>query len=124
MTSQASPIPAASSEPFHGSGHRINIAYLDHTALLGGGEIALLNLVSRVDTRQYNPLVILFSDGPLHQRLLDAQVPVVLLPLEKQIVDVRKDTLGRNTLFRAGDMIRSARFVLRLARLLNRRRID
>ena len=48
------------------------ILFADHTATLGGGEIALLNLVTHIDRSRYSPVVVLFSDGPLAQKLHQA----------------------------------------------------
>ena len=37
------------------------VLFLDHTAKIGGGEIALLNLVRHLDTRFTQPIVLLFG---------------------------------------------------------------
>jgi glycosyltransferase involved in cell wall biosynthesis len=42
---------------------------VDHTAELGGAEVALLRLLAALDRRRFTPLVLLFSEGPLVHRL-------------------------------------------------------
>lgn len=103
---------------------RIRIALVDHTAKLGGGEFALFNFVTRLDPNRYEPLVILFSDGPLVSKLRQAGVPVLIVPLSSKIGDARKDSLGVKTLLRAGDAIRAFVFAWKLSRLLRKKEID
>jgi glycosyltransferase involved in cell wall biosynthesis len=103
---------------------RIRIALLDHTAKLGGGELALFNFVTRLDPSRYEPLVILFSDGPLVKKLRRAGVPVLIVPLSSKIGDARKDSLGVKTLLRFGDAIRAFIFAWKLSRLLGKEEID
>ena len=100
------------------------ILFADHTAALGGGEIALLNLVRHLDRTRYVPVVLLFSDGPLRQRLRESGVETHVLPLSPSVVNARKDSLGAGTLVRLRDVLRSAAFVLRLRRQIRRLRVD
>lgn len=48
---------------------RIRVLFVDHTAELGGGEIALLNLVRNLNKNFIYPIVLLFADGPLVDRI-------------------------------------------------------
>jgi len=100
------------------------VAILDHTASLGGGEIAILNLVRSLDPRRYRPLVLLFSNGSLRRKLEEAGVPTAIVPLDPGIVTASKDGLGRGTLLRLREILLSAAFVWRLAGELRRRRVD
>ncbi|HTW94426.1 MAG TPA: glycosyltransferase family 4 protein [Tepidisphaeraceae bacterium] len=100
------------------------ILFFDHTATLGGGEIALFNLVTRLDRQRFQPIVLLAADGPLRQRLDSAGVEVHLLLLPDSITAARKDSLGPRTLLRAADIVRSGIYVLRLAIFLHRSQID
>jgi glycosyltransferase involved in cell wall biosynthesis len=102
----------------------VKVAILDHTAKLGGGEIALLNLVSRLDRQRFDPLVILFSDGPLKSKLESAGVRVIVEPLDRRIADTRKDALGGKTLLRLLDVVRSLRFSWHLSRVLIREKVE
>ena len=73
---------------------RRRVLYFDHTASLGGGEIALYNLVRHLDLIQYDPMVVLSSDGPLREKLEAAGIETHLLLLGESVVQLRKDTLG------------------------------
>ena len=90
------------------------ILYLDHTAKLGGGEIALLNLVSGLDKTRFHPVVILASDGPLAVKLKAAGIETHVMPLDSSVVDTRKDTLGGGSVLK----LRQVSSVLRYARTL------
>ena len=48
------------------------ILYFDHTAALGGGEIALLHLVEALDRTRFTPVVVLAAEGPLRAKLESA----------------------------------------------------
>ncbi|MDD5351430.1 MAG: hypothetical protein PHQ12_14560, partial [Chthoniobacteraceae bacterium] len=50
------------------------ILFLDHTARMGGGEIALLRLVTALDRRRFTPVVALGADGPLRESLAHAGI--------------------------------------------------
>jgi glycosyltransferase involved in cell wall biosynthesis len=103
---------------------RVRVAILDHTAILGGGEIALLNLARSIDVRQYELLVILFSDGPLKVKLQERGIDTLVLPLDPRIVDVRKEKLGGATLLRLRDAWISLKFTWKLSHELRRRKIQ
>lgn len=80
------------------------ILYADHTAKLGGGEIALLNLLSALDRTRYRPLVVLAEDGPLVEKLRAAGIETTVLPLDLALRETRKDTLGAGSLLKMGQM--------------------
>ena len=70
------------------SGERpLRVLFLDHTAKLAGGEIALVNLLGALDREVIEPKVTLFEEGPLVGRLRAMGVKVDVLPLAKQIED-------------------------------------
>src|SRR5882757_8818830 len=102
--------------------HRV--LFVDHTAALGGGEIALLNLVRHLDRTRFTPVVVLFSDGPLRQALIDTGVEVYLLPLNPEVINTRKDSLGGKTLLRLRDVFTTAGFTWRLSRFIREQKID
>jgi glycosyltransferase involved in cell wall biosynthesis len=86
------------------------ILYIDHTAMLGGGEIALLNLVSKLDRSRYVPVVLLLQDGPLRAKLLTAGVETHLMTVAGGVVGARKDSLGFRSLMRVRDVVQTAVF--------------
>lgn len=100
------------------------ILYLDHTAKMGGGEIALLNLVSALDKERYRPVVVLAVDGPLVGRLRAAGIETYIEPLAPAVLETRKDSIGPKSLLRVGQAWACVRYAFRLARLARRLRAD
>lgn len=95
------------------------ILYLDHTAKMGGGEIALLNLVCALDPMRYRPIVVLAAEGPLVGRLRACGIETHVEPLCAAVLNTRKDALGAGSLLKLGqawDCVRYARTLARLAR--------
>lgn len=90
--------------------------------MLGGGEIALLNLVSHLDRTRFKLLVVLSSEGPLEGKLREVDVETMVLPLAASLVHTRKDHLTRSTLTRFRDALRVLTYSLKLARLLRSRK--
>jgi glycosyltransferase involved in cell wall biosynthesis len=99
------------------------VLFVDHTAKLGGGEIALINLVTHLGPATH-PIVVLFSDGPLVARMLEAGIETHVLPLNQSVVNSRKDSLGMGSLLRVRDVIRIFLFILELRRFIRRHEID
>jgi len=100
------------------------ILFVDHTAALSGGEIALLNLVSRLDRRRYTPIVVLGAEGPVAERLRAAGVQTHVLPLDRSVAEARKDRLGASALLRWGGLAAALAYTWRLARFIAARRVD
>ena len=105
-----------------GSVPACRILFLDHTASLGGGEIALLHLVQAMDRRRYMPVVVLFAAGPLADRLAEAGVETHVLPLSPRVVSSSKDGLGPASLLRLRDVAEIGIYIFRLARFLRAQR--
>src|ERR1051326_6069318 len=117
------PIAAPVEDTTHES-HRYKVLYLDHTASLSGGEIALLHLLQALDRSRYVPLVVLGAEGPLVERLSALGVETLVMPLDKSVAQTRKDSLTGGALLRLGALWRSLRYSLRLARLMRTRKVD
>ncbi len=101
------------------------VVVVNHTARMGGGEIALLNLLRHLDPRRYLPLVVLLSDGPLVDRLAEAGIPVHVLPMPTSVIDARKDDLGGGgALLRIKSVAAAMASVARLALLMRCQRGD
>jgi glycosyltransferase involved in cell wall biosynthesis len=94
------------------------VLFIDHTARLGGGELALLSMVRHLDRNRFDPAVVLFSDGPLRNKLELAGVPVMLLPLSAHVIDARKDGIGGATLMRLGSVWETLKFTWELRKLI------
>ncbi len=93
------------------------MVFLDHCAVWSGGEIALLRLLEPL--RDADPLVVLGEEGPLVAALEDAGLRVQVLPLDERTRGLSRDESARVPLRGLWD---TARYVLRLRRLLRRER--
>jgi glycosyltransferase involved in cell wall biosynthesis len=100
------------------------ILFFDHTAALGGGEIALLHLVEALDRARFESIVVLASEGPLRAKLVDAGIETHVLPLAPGVVQTRKDSLGSRSFLQVGLIARALLYVVRLARFIAKNRID
>ncbi len=63
-----------------GSRRPRRIAYLSHSSLMGG-ERVLLRLLSALDRRRTEPIVVLSEDGPLREEIEALAIPTHLVPL-------------------------------------------
>jgi glycosyltransferase involved in cell wall biosynthesis len=101
----------------------VRVLFVDHTAKLGGGEIALLNLVRNLDPNIVRPMVVLFEDGPLVKRIqLHAETHV--LPLSQAVGAAAKDRLGWKSLLQCRAALLACLHSLKLARLVRRTGVD
>jgi glycosyltransferase involved in cell wall biosynthesis len=101
----------------------LRVLFFDHTATLGGGEIALLNLVRHLDPTKVKPVVVLAADGPLAERLRPA-IETYILPLAPNIAGLKKDSLGVFTLLRIREFFTVFRYAYQLARFIREHDID
>ncbi len=127
VSTQTYVLAAPSSEPSIAltiANFRKRILFVDHTATMGGGEIALLNLVTHLDHSRFIPVVLLCADGPLASRLIEAGIETHILPLAVSVAAVRKDSLGCATMLRGKDMARTLKYVLQVRRLVRALKID
>jgi len=113
----AAPAPGAAPRP-------VRVVVLDHTAQLGGAELALLRTCRALDPAAVDVTVVLFADGPLAGRLRDAGVAVRVLPLDHRIAQTDRAAAGRSALGAARSAAATLPFVARLARLLRNLRPD
>ena len=102
----------------------LTIVYFDHTALMSGGEIALLHLIQHLDRRLYLPVVVLSAEGPLLAKLVDSGVETYVLPLDNGVMDTRKDSLGTRGLLRPAAALNVVSYAWRMARFLKARKAD
>ncbi|RXH58400.1 glycosyltransferase family 4 protein [Granulicella sibirica] len=72
---------------------RRRVLFVDHTAVLGGGELALLALLRELDRSLFDPVVLLLSDGPLIQEL-EGLAETHVLALPDEILKARRDDLS------------------------------
>ncbi len=100
---------------------RLRVVYLDHVALLSGGEIALLRLLPHL--RRVHPHVILGEDGPLADRLQEAGISVEVLPIAASARDLRRDAVRLGGASPAA-ALHTLAYIVRLARRLRKLRPD
>lgn len=101
----------------------LRVLVLDHTADLGGAELALVRtcaaLGDGVEVR-----AVLFADGPLRGRLEDVGVRVDVLPLAGAVAAADRDRAGRLSPWTLVAAARTVPFLVRLARHVRRSRPD
>lgn len=100
------------------------ILFFDHTAALGGGEIALLHLVAALDRERFEPVVVLGSEGPLCEKLTSAGIETHVLALAPEVVQTRKGSLGSGSLLKIGLIVRALLYVAKLRRFIVKRGVD
>src|ERR1700722_13554868 len=88
--------------------------YVDHTAVLAGGEIALLNLGRHLARARYTPVVALLADGPLGAELRKAGVETHIVAASRALLETRKDAVGAKSLLRAGAILSAIEPIVRL----------
>ena len=103
----------------------IRVLYLDHTAKLSGGELALARLLGALDRKRVEPIVVLAEDGPLRELMVQHSITTHVIPLSEHLREVRKDSLGLAGLV---GQIRSLgsiwRYARRISRFARRQRAD
>jgi len=100
---------------------RATIVYLDHSSKMSGGEIALLNLATHLDRSRFDPVVGLFADGPFRAKLEEAGVETHVIPLDPEMLSIRKDTLDGQGLMRGMLRARNLPFMWRVRSFLKQR---
>lgn len=100
----------------------VRVAVLDHTAALGGAELALLRTCAALDPARVQVVAVLFADGPLAERLRATGVEVRVLPLDPRVAATDRHEAGRSLLGAARSAVATLPFLGRLVRLL--REID
>ena len=94
------------------------VLVVDHTAQVGGGELAMLRVIAQLnETTGTQVRALVLDDGPFVERLREAGVPTAVLPLNAEVA-----TASRHDVLRFSALVRSARrvaaFLPRLVRLL------
>jgi glycosyltransferase involved in cell wall biosynthesis len=98
---------------------RPRVVFVDHCALLSGGELAMLKLLPALD--RVDAHVILAEDGPLVARLRRAGVSVEVMPLDARAARLGRDRVSPGRL-PLGTLFLALRYTVRLARRLRRLR--
>lgn len=103
---------------------QLRVCYLDHTAKLSGGEIALARLLETIDRKAIDPWVILAEDGKLAERLRAIDIRVDIVPLSDSVLDVRKDSIESGIFAKVGLMFKVLTYGFRVAALIRTQPVD
>lgn len=96
------------------------IAYINHTAALGGAEVALHNLVAHLDRRRWEPHAVIGNAGPLVERLRASDVDVEVLELAPTLGRIRQGEIGGAAMLNVVRFASGLAYAIRLSRHLRR----
>lgn len=102
---------------------RTRILYFDQTASLSGGELALLSLIRQLDKDAFEPIVILFEDGILAEKL-KGLAEVLVMPLDPSVQGMRKDVVGGNSSLGLAKVVITLRYIATMVSTTRRLRPD
>lgn len=100
------------------------VLLIAHTASLGGAELALLRLVQNLDTDRFEPVVLLFSEGPAGDLLRKFGVEVHCLPLAPEVNQASRTVVRWRGLFRGKEILLIIRHVFRVMWFIRKQRVD
>jgi len=103
---------------------QLRVCYLDHTAKLSGGEIALARLLETIDRKAIEPWVILAEDGSLAERLRAVGIRVDIVPLSGSVLDVRKDSIESGIFSKVGLIFNVLAYGFKVAALIRTQPVD
>ena len=103
---------------------QLRVCYLDHTAKLSGGEIALARLLETIDRKAIDPWVILAEDGSLAERLRAIGIRVDVVPLSDTVLDVRKDSVQSGIFSKVGLILQVLAYGFKVAALIRTQPVD
>lgn len=102
----------------------MKVVILDHTAVLGGGELALLRLCDAIDRRVVDVTVVLFGDGELRARLESIGVDVQVVPLISDVASLNRYAAGRISWANVQRAVQTVPFMWRLLRVVREMKPD
>lgn len=101
----------------------LRVAVLDHTAELGGAELALARLAAAIDPADVELVVLSFSPGPLVERIRQGGHVAEVVPLPGALAGLDRRSVGRlSTALRSA--LRLVPFVWRLSRRVRELDVD
>jgi glycosyltransferase involved in cell wall biosynthesis len=104
--------------------HCYNIAFIDHTTKMGGGQVYLLRQLSQLDKSRFNPMVVCPADGELPDHVRRVGVDMHIVPVHQSLIDLRKEDLVGHPFSFLVNPFRLASGIWRLVRWLKRHKID
>ncbi len=100
------------------------VLFFDHTAKLGGAEIALFHLLQYLDKQKFNPVAVLGEPGALADKLSESGIETHIIAIDATVNQARKDALGARSLLKFGAVGKTLKYCMRLSRFINSRRVD
>ena len=100
------------------------VAFIDHTTLMGGGQVYLLRQLSQLDRDRFYPVVVCPSEGTLPEMVRRTGVDVHILPIHPGLIELRKEDIIGNPVSLLVNPFRFAGSVRRLVSWLRKERID
>lgn len=91
---------------------------------MSGGEIALLNLINSLDKGQYQPIVVLCSEGPFADNLRANGIETHVLSLDEIVLHTRKNSIGVSSVLQLKKLASLLTYTGRLANLFRQLRAD
>jgi glycosyltransferase involved in cell wall biosynthesis len=102
---------------------KLRVLYVDHTAKLGGGEIAIRNLIQALDNSSVEPVLLSFEEGPLVDQLR-ASVSVHVIALKKSVASASRHSLGFASVLKLGELVALVQHVRHVARRMRELKVD
>lgn len=100
------------------------ILFFDHTAHLGGGELALHNMVTHMNRARYEPVVLLGAHGPLYDMLCGDGIECYVQLLDSELANVRKDSIGLGQVTKVKQFLLMLGYARRMGRFIKDHDID
>lgn len=105
------------------SKEKLRVLYVDHTAKLGGGEIAIRNLIQALSTSSIEPVFLSFEEGPLVDQLRDS-VSVHVIVLKKSVASASRQSLGFASILKIGELVAIAQHIRQVTRRMRELKVD
>jgi glycosyltransferase involved in cell wall biosynthesis len=102
----------------------VTVLFFDHTAKLGGGEIALFHLLTHLDKEKFHPVLVLGEEGPLGEKAREAGIETAVIPLPDHVANTRKDSLGAGSLLKIKSIFASLGYSRKLSHFIKSRKAD
>jgi glycosyltransferase involved in cell wall biosynthesis len=105
-------------------GNPKTVAFINHTAVLGGGEYALQRLINAMDQRFWCPVVVFGEEGPAAELLRKKSVETYVLPMGPSLRQTRRQDWSGSGCLNISRVFEAGRFILRIQRFLGERAPD
>lgn len=94
------------------------VAYIDHTVVMSGGEVYLLNLLTYLDKDKFLPVMILPCWGPLAEKLQDLGIKVEVIAIDRRVTGLGRHKRSREIMAGGTAVFNLAASISRIARFL------